>query len=124
MVFSIEKIGRIDNAKYSLIMSAVVRWKFNLDRRITVNVNYPNYIDGKLEPWDTHHETFKSANPAYPDITIALFPESTEDDVARAVSAARKAFLPWKSLGPVKRSEYLWRLAKLIEKKKDLLAHT
>ena len=94
-------------------MNVVVRWKFNPNWRTVMQALRSNYIDGKLDSV-TDHETFKSTDPAYPETTIALFPESTEGDVSRATSAARKAFPTWKGLGLVKRSENLWRFAKLI----------
>ncbi|MBI2038875.1 MAG: aldehyde dehydrogenase family protein [Candidatus Niyogibacteria bacterium] len=89
---------------------------------MTSHYNGPsvNYIDGEWVSGGT--QLFKTTNPANPDEIIGIFPESTPEHLDRAIAAAKKAFPAWNDLGLVKRSEYLWRFAKLIEEEFGSLA--
>lgn len=60
-------------------------------------------------------------NPATGEV-IAQIPESNSDDVNDAVQAAKNAFPAWSQLSITKRSKILYRIAELIEEKKDVLA--
>ncbi len=60
-------------------------------------------------------------NPATDEV-IAQIPESNSDDVNDAVQAAKNAFPAWSHLSITKRSKILYRIAELIEEKKDILA--
>jgi aldehyde dehydrogenase (NAD+) len=79
-----------------------------------------NFINGA---WNPPHTTnwFESRNPAHPGQVIGLFPESGPTDIDEAVSAANRAFKAWRSLGLVKRAEYLLRVAELMERDIDAL---
>ncbi len=57
---------------------------------------------------------FATHNPANGAL-LATVPESSSDDVERAVSAARSAFGPWRAMAPTERAQLLWRLSELIE---------
>ena len=79
-----------------------------------------NFINGA---WNPPHTTswFESRNPAHPGQVIGLFPESGPADIDEAVAAANRAFEAWRSLGLVKRAEYLLRVAELMEQDLDSL---
>ncbi len=77
-----------------------------------------NYINGK---WYSRLKEkrypvflFPSYNPADQEL-IDQFEEAREDEIAFAVEAARNAFPMWRDVGIVKRAEYLWRVARLLE---------
>jgi betaine-aldehyde dehydrogenase len=72
-----------------------------------------NFIGGELvDP--AEGETEEVVNPATGE-TIAEAPRSTEEDVNRAVAAARKAFDDWSTKTPAERSSALLRLADAID---------
>jgi betaine-aldehyde dehydrogenase len=79
-----------------------------------------NFIDGEFtEP--AEGETEEVVNPATGE-AIAEAPVSTEEDVNRAVTAARKAFESWSTKTPKERSEALLALADAIEEHADEIA--
>src|SRR5688572_10120035 len=53
---------------------------------------YPNHIDGAPS---LARDTFDDRSPSHPDILVGRFQRSTSDEVSRAVSSARQAFLEW-----------------------------
>jgi 1-pyrroline dehydrogenase len=65
--------------------------------------------------------TMEVINPATGE-TIAEVPRSTEEDVARAVDAAKKALPEWLETTPGERQELLLRLADLIDEHTEELA--
>ena len=72
-----------------------------------------NFIGGEfVDP--AEGETEEVVNPATGE-TIAEAPLSTEEDVNRAVAAARKAFDDWSTKTPAERSSALLRLADAID---------
>jgi betaine-aldehyde dehydrogenase len=72
-----------------------------------------NFIGGEfVDP--AEGETEEVVNPATGE-TIAEAPRSTEEDVNRAVAAARKAFDDWSTKTPAERSSALLRLADAID---------
>lgn len=79
-----------------------------------------NFIDGEhAEPADGSY--LEVVNPATGE-QIASAPESSVEDVDRAVRAARKAFDGWSRTTPQARSEMLLRLADAIEEHGSELA--
>lgn len=67
-------------------------------------------------------KTFETLNPATAEV-LAHVAEGDQEDVNRAVQAARKAFEgPWSQITPAERSRLIWKLADLIEERADLLA--
>ncbi len=79
-----------------------------------------NFIDGELvDPADGSTE--EVVNPATGE-PIAEAPLSTEEDVDRAVKAARGAFGAWSTRPPGERSMALLKLADLIEEHADEIA--
>lgn len=74
-----------------------------------------NYIDGRWMVHEKGTDFFASLNPAHYEEVIGLFPKSGNQDVGEAVWIAKKAFCGWRSLGMVKRAEYLKRLTHLLD---------
>ena len=92
----------------------VNKWIANLDK--------PNhlYINGKLVK-SKSTKTIQSINPANNSklFTLAV---ANKTDVNAAVLAAKKAFSKWSSLSPIRRSKYMYALARLIQKHSRFLA--
>ena len=80
---------------------------------------YQNYIGGE---WVDASDggTFEVRDPANGEL-LGIFPESTRDDVDRAVKAAREAFDAWRLMPAPHRGEILFRAAEImVERKEDL----
>jgi aldehyde dehydrogenase (NAD+) len=67
---------------------------------------YRHYIDGEWVS-GTGEETFESVNPANREV-LGSFHRATEDDVERAVDAARESARAWRDLSYIDRAEHLW----------------
>lgn len=80
------------------------------------------FIDGRWEP-SSSGKTFPTINPATEE-TLAEVAEGTEDDVDRAVRAARRALEdgPWAKMSARDRGALLHRLADAIEREREELA--
>ncbi|MCU1290638.1 MAG: NAD-dependent aldehyde dehydrogenase [Acidobacteria bacterium] len=79
---------------------------------------YKNYIGGEwVKP--ASGEFFDNINPANTDDVIGRFPASNEEDVNRAVEAAKTAATRWRRTPAPKRAEILFRLAQILERNKD-----
>src|SRR5919109_5612141 len=74
---------------------------------------YDNYIGGR---WirSTSGRVIENRNPANRDDLIGLFPDSTPEDAAAAIEAARDAFDRWRQVPAPKRAEVLFRAAQII----------
>ncbi len=81
---------------------------------------YQNFIAGE---WidAASGETFESTSPANGD-AIGTFPRSDEEDVNRAVVAAKAAFEEWRLVPAPKRGEILFRFGQLLADQKEDLA--
>jgi len=77
-----------------------------------------NYIDGK---WEIPSEMYTKINPSTGKVQGA-FPLSRVVCVNKAILAARKAFKKWKKVSRFVRSDYLNKVAQLIEERKEKLA--
>jgi aldehyde dehydrogenase (NAD+) len=82
---------------------------------------YQNLIAGQWVPSATGR-TFDNRNPADVDDLVGTFPESSADDVAAAVAAARAAQPAWASMPAPKRGDVLYRAANLLEARADAVA--
>jgi aldehyde dehydrogenase (NAD+) len=82
------------------------------------NATFGHYIDGSFTK---PGETFTTANPATGK-PLAQVTQGTADDVARAVQAARRAQPRWAALPAFRRAQYLYALARLVQKHSRLLA--
>jgi aldehyde dehydrogenase (NAD+) len=80
-----------------------------------------NFMNGLWRPAQAG-DWFESRDPAHPGEVIGLFPQSGTADIEEAVSAADRAQGSWRSLGLVKRAEYLLRVACLMEADLEPLA--
>ncbi|KAJ3093087.1 Aldehyde dehydrogenase 8 member A1 [Quaeritorhiza haematococci] len=79
-----------------------------------------NFIDDEFRD-PTSGARIDSFNPANGQVH-ALVPDSTAEDVEEAVRAAEKAFPSWSKTSRAKRSEYMLRIADLLEKRLDEFA--
>jgi aldehyde dehydrogenase (NAD+) len=82
---------------------------------------YDNYIGGR---WirSTSGRVIENRNPANRDDLIGRFPDSTVEDAAAAIEAARNAFDGWRLTPAPKRAEMLFRAAQLIVDNKEQFA--
>ncbi len=83
---------------------------------VEVKDQYQLFIDGKfVKPSKGRY--FKSTNPATTEV-ITEFAEATQNDVDKAVKAARKAFKgEWSTLAPKTRGKYLYRIARMLQER-------
>jgi aldehyde dehydrogenase (NAD+) len=81
---------------------------------------YKNYIAGEWVDASSG-ETFDSTSPANGD-AIGFFPLSGEEDVNRAVEAAKATFEEWRLVPAPKRGEILFRFGQLLIDEKEELA--
>ena len=84
-------------------------------------LNLANYIDGKLVPaaadgWLDDYEPATGRR-------YARLPDSHKTDIDAAVAAAQRAFPVWSAMPAARRSEWLRRLAALLERDLEKLAY-
>jgi alpha-ketoglutaric semialdehyde dehydrogenase len=82
---------------------------------------YKNFINGEWVE-SVSHDAFENLNPANRDELIGLFQHSNEEDVNRAVEAAREAYKSWRLMPAPKRGEILFRTARLLLERKEEFA--
>jgi len=82
---------------------------------------YKNYINGAWVP-SSSKKTFEDRNPANREDLIGTFQESDENDVNRAVEAAKRAFELWRLTPAPRRGEYLYRAGELLKRDKEKIA--
>jgi aldehyde dehydrogenase (NAD+) len=81
---------------------------------------YKNYINGEWVD-SSNGATFEVRNPATGDL-LAIFPESTPDDIQTAVATAREAFDRWRLVPAPHRGEILFKAAEVLVQRKEELA--
>ena len=82
---------------------------------------FKNYINGQwVEPISGKY--FNNINPADNNDIIGEFPESGQDDVNSAVSAARQAFKTWKNVPAPKRGDLIKKVGDIFARRKDEIA--
>jgi betaine-aldehyde dehydrogenase len=86
----------------------------------TTRTKLQNFIDGEFVD-AADGATEEVTNPANGEV-IAEMPLSTEEDVDRAVAAAKRAFGEWSTTPPGERAAALFRIADLIEENADVLS--
>ena len=89
--------------------------KYNLSKRYEGR----NYINGEWLKPEEH--VYLKINPAT-EKTMGEFPNSSKAVVHDAYVAARSSFKEWKNLSRFVRSDYMYRVAQIIEKRKEELA--
>ncbi|CAN5418663.1 aldehyde dehydrogenase [soil metagenome] len=72
-----------------------------------------NYINGELVS-PVSGKYFENYDPATGE-AFSFVPDSDENDIEKAVTAARNAFKDWSEMPVEKRSDFLFRIASLIE---------
>ena len=78
-----------------------------------------NYINGEFV--ESCGEPFNKTDPSSEQVLGSFF-NSTEDEIDKAYEAARTASKSWRKISRVQRAEYMYEIAKLIEKKREYLA--
>ncbi len=79
---------------------------------------YHNYIDGEWVK-SASGEWFENVNPADTGDIVGRFPASNEEDVNRAVEAAKSAAKKWRLTPAPKRAELLFKLGEILRENKD-----
>ena len=82
--------------------------------------SYGHYINGEFVE-SSGKEALKTVDPSTEQV-LAEFAQGTEEDVERAVKAARDAFGPWSALPGAERGKYLFRIARIIQERSRELA--
>jgi aldehyde dehydrogenase (NAD+) len=85
--------------------------------------DFGNFIDGAWVD-AVSGETFENLNPADRREVIGSFARSGAEDVDRAVGAAAAAYPEWMRTPAPERSDYLLRVALLLEERKEELSKT
>ena len=87
---------------------------------VDIKDTYGLYIDGQfVEP--ASGEYFKTINPGTEEV-LAAIPVAGEEDIDRAVGAARGAFKKWSALPGSQRARYIFRIARIIQERARELA--
>jgi alpha-ketoglutaric semialdehyde dehydrogenase len=84
----------------------------------TSTKTFYNYIGGEWVK-SASGEWFENLNPADTTDVIGRFPASNEEDVNRAVEAAKNAATKWRRTPAPKRAEILFRLGEILRENKD-----
>jgi alpha-ketoglutaric semialdehyde dehydrogenase len=79
---------------------------------------YSNYIGGEWVK-SASGDWFDNVNPADTTDVVGRFPQSTSEDVDRAVAAAKDAATRWRRTPAPKRAEILFTLAEILRDNKD-----
>ncbi|MGA5701480.1 aldehyde dehydrogenase family protein [Peterkaempfera bronchialis] len=82
--------------------------------------SYGHFIGGAFTE-SAGKEALKTVNPATGQV-LAEFAQGTEEDVDRAVKAARDAFPAWSALPGSERAKYLFRIARIVQERSRELA--
>ena len=82
---------------------------------------FKNWIGGEWVESEAGR-TFENRNTADHEELLGLFPDSSPEDVNRAVEAARAAFSSWRLTPAPKRAELLYRVAEILVRRKEDLA--
>ena len=75
-----------------------------LDKKLTKPTTYHNYINGEWVK-SSSGEWFENLNPADTTDIVGRFPKSNEDDVNKAVEAAKNVATRWRRTPAPKRAE-------------------
>ncbi|MFD2922230.1 alpha-ketoglutaric semialdehyde dehydrogenase GucD [Halobacillus naozhouensis] len=89
----------------------------------TTAVTYQNFINNQ---WvnSTSEDLISSLNPANRNEIVGYIQNSTEEDVDRAVEAAKKAKKGWRKLSGAERGNYLYKIASVMEERHKEIAET
>ncbi|WP_225656284.1 aldehyde dehydrogenase family protein [Streptomyces pseudogriseolus] len=87
---------------------------------VDIAPSYGLFIDGEFTD-AAGGKVFKTVSPATEEV-LSEVAEASEEDVDRAVRAARKAFEKWSALPGSERAKYLFRIARVIQERSRELA--
>jgi len=79
---------------------------------------YKNFINGEWVDSVTR-KTFENRNPADTRELLGLFQASNEEDVKKAINAAKDAYKKWRLVPAPKRGEMLFKVAEILVKRKE-----
>ncbi len=82
---------------------------------------FKNYINGKWVDSSTL-ETFENINPSDIEEVLGIFPCSENEDIDKAVHAAKDALVNWKSITPPERGCIISEAARILASRKKELA--
>lgn len=110
-----------DKKRCSLLGAFFILYYFRASQNLSATMlTIRNYINGLLvDPIEKKY--IENYNPATGEV-YSQIPNSSAKDVQIAVDAAKAAFPAWSNLDKEKRSDYLIKIAQLIEKNLDHLA--
>jgi aldehyde dehydrogenase (NAD+) len=87
---------------------------------VDIKDTYGLFIDGRfVEP--ASGEYFKTINPGTEEV-LAAIPAAGQEDIDRAVGAARTAFEKWSALPGSQRAKYIFRIARMVQERARELA--
>ncbi|MFR9789408.1 aldehyde dehydrogenase family protein [Streptomyces sp. MB22_4] len=87
---------------------------------VDIAPSYGLFIDGEFTE-ASGGKVFKTVSPSTEEV-LSEVAEASEEDVDRAVRAARKAFGKWSALPGSERAKYLFRIARIVQERSRELA--
>ncbi|MER6333303.1 aldehyde dehydrogenase family protein [Streptomyces sp. NPDC001034] len=87
---------------------------------VDIAPSYGLFIDGEFTE-ASGGKVFKTVSPSTEEV-LSEVADASEEDVDRAVGAARKAFEKWSALPGSERAKYLFRIARIIQERSRELA--
>ena len=87
---------------------------------VDIAPSYGLFIDGEFTE-AAGGKVFKTVSPSSEEV-LSEVAEASEEDVDRAVRAARRAFEKWSALPGAQRAKYLFRIARIIQERSRELA--
>ncbi|MFO6497132.1 MULTISPECIES: alpha-ketoglutaric semialdehyde dehydrogenase GucD [Bacillus] len=87
----------------------------------TENETYFNFINGRWVKTEAN-DLLQSVNPADTEDVIGFVQKSSQEDVDRAVEAAKQAQAAWRKLSGAERGQYLYTTADIMEQRLDEIA--
>src|SRR5215203_300009 len=88
----------------------------------TQTKDYPMYVAGEWTDGD-HEARMEATSPATGEV-IGTVPESTREDVRRAIAAANEAWSAWAARSAFERAAAMERIAEIIQERREELAWT
>ena len=97
----------------------MVNWQYSesieSSEIVKIKKKYTNYIGGKfVEP--SSKKYLNTVSPSTEEI-LSKVPLSNQKDIDNAVKAARSGFEKWSKITPYERSQYLFKIARLIQER-------
>tara|TARA_Y100000310_G_scaffold55308_1_gene50718 strand:+ start:2892 stop:4484 length:1593 start_codon:yes stop_codon:yes gene_type:complete len=93
-------------------------WKAQPNNYHFMRMEGKNYINGK---WSDKPDSYDNINPAT-GRSLGKFPRSGPMEVEMAVEVARRTFHKWRKVSRFVRSDYMYKVAQIIERRREELA--